>query len=97
MQPEREDRANQTERSCPQIDDFERGCLTSDGAPGGCAVGLIESLSDRGGDVGVLAAGHMRKRVAHRGYATPAPCGFEDALDDRRQAAEDITDNQFGA
>ena len=67
------------------------------GLPGAAAVGLHESLTDRGGDHGVLAAGDVGERVAHEVDPAALPGGADDAGDGRLQPLVRVRDHQLHA
>ena len=67
-------------------------------APGlvrGIRIGLQESLTDRGGDHGVLALWELRHGVSDPMHATPLPAGAEHAGDGVAQPVMGIRDHQF--
>ena len=69
-------------------------------APGlvrGIRIGLQESLTDRGGDHGVLALWELRHGVSDPMHATPLPAGAEHAGDGVAQPVMGIRDHQFDA
>src|SRR5208337_5410787 len=69
-------------------------------APGlkrGLRVSLREGLSDRGGDHGVLALGHMRQRIPDPMNSAPLPCRAEHAGDGVAQAVMRVGDHQLDA
>ena len=61
------------------------------------AVGLVERLTDRGGNDGVLAARDMGQCIAHPVNAVPLPGGFEDPGDGCLEAGMGVTDRLSAA
>ena len=67
------------------------------GLAGRHAVGLVEGLTDRGSDDGVLAAGDMREGIPHPVNAAALPSGLEHPLYRGSEAAVRIADDQLGS